>query len=238
MPYPSNLKANLMAPPFRSRSRMLLWSCLWFFFWPVITLGLVLELSNPGMAGAGDQPGAISPGPTYLRSRQPCPQELDVLVTGLLRDLPSYANRVASRHLGRRAEQGGFGTLLVAGRAEFEPLELGERSQASLDAAPDVQQVFFTTLERQYIGTQAVTVQQFHWLFVTPGEEGWYPVMLFSRLGQTTPSSDRPPSPPQEASNGVVGQGIRLWLRDCRARAIAPIDSDAVNPAAPSPSLD
>ncbi|WP_008313313.1 hypothetical protein [Leptolyngbya sp. PCC 6406] len=169
--------------------------------------------------------------PTYLRPRQACPADLETLMTGLLRDLPSYANRVASRQLAGINDLAPFGTILLAGRAEFEPLDIRDRSfsnsveVASTDPVA-VQQVFFTTLERQYTATQQVEFQQYHWLFLTPTEEGWYRVVMFSRLGQSpSQGASRPPTPPQESSDGIIGQAVDLWLRDCRARAIDPIDA-------------
>lgn len=57
-------------------------------------------------------------------------------------------------------------------------------------------------------------LQQFHWLFLTKADTGWWMVMMFSQTG-----SDRKQelsTPPQDSSNGVVAQGIKTWLRDCR----------------------
>ena len=34
----------------------------------------------------------------------------------------------------------------------------------------------------------------------------------------------RPPTPPRETSEGIIGQAVRLWLRDCRAGAIYPVE--------------
>jgi hypothetical protein len=41
---------------------------------------------------------------------------------------------------------------------------------------------------------------------------------MFSRIGDAL--ANQPPSPPQDTSQGVIAQAIRLWLRDCRAGAI------------------
>lgn len=168
--------------------------------------------------------------PIYLRPQNACPADLEPLLAGLLRDLPSYANRVARRSLGVNAGVAGYGTLLLAGRAEFEPLDIRDRQFGSSSREPDaVRQVFFTTLERQYTATEQIHLQQFHWLFITLGSDGWYPVAMFSRLG-VDPAREtalRPPTPPQESSDSVVGQAVRLWLRDCRAGAVYPVeDSD------------
>ncbi|MGD1928836.1 MAG: hypothetical protein ACFB12_07980 [Leptolyngbyaceae cyanobacterium] len=160
----------------------------------------------------------------FLRPPMACPEDMETLVTGLLRDLPSYTNRVAARSLPSDADRSGYGTMLLAGRAELEPLEISPQSfsDTPLTSAETVQQVFFTTLERQYTATAVVNLEQYHWLFLTPVENGWRLVLIFSRVAPAT--TDRPPSPPQESSEGFVGQAVKLWLRDCRAGALYPID--------------
>ena len=160
----------------------------------------------------------------FLRPPMACPEDMETLVTGLLRDLPSYTNRVAARSLPSDADLNGYGTMLLAGRAELEPLEISPQSfsDTPLTSAETVQQVFFTTLERQYTATAVVNLEQYHWLFLTPVENGWRLVLIFSRVAPAT--TDRPPSPPQESSEGFVGQAVKLWLRDCRAGALYPID--------------
>jgi hypothetical protein len=143
---------------------------------------------------------------------------LELLTTQLLRDLPSYANRVIqrARRFGRKTDI--FSYVLAAGRPEFAPLPLnltGDIPKELKYTDKDVNQVFFTTLERQYIGKKAVELQQFHWLFLTKAENGWWMVMMFSRTGSDP--KQNPPTPPQDSSNGVIAQGIKTWLRDCRA---------------------
>ncbi len=163
----------------------------------------------------------------FLRPSMTCPTEVPTLMTGLLRDLPAYANRVARRSIDKQADGTGFGTMLVAGRAEFEPLDIDLLvfDEALLSEAV-VQQVFFTTLERQYITTEAVLLEQYHWLFLTAGTEGWHVALMFSRLAPDE-SERQPPTPPMESSDGIVGQAVRLWLRDCRAGAVYPIEPGA-----------
>lgn len=157
----------------------------------------------------------------FLRPQTTCPDDVTVLIQGLLRDLPGYANRVARRTLGTTPDDTGFGTVIIAGRAELEPLPLEELAFAN---PPDdaTQQVFFTTLERRYTDTAAVSLEQYHWLFLVPAPDGWRLTLMFSR---TTPDDNgvRPPTPPQESSDGIVGQAVQLWLRDCRAGAVYPI---------------
>jgi len=118
--------------------------------------------------------------------------------------------------------------VLVAGNPEFEPLttDPGVYRPTSPQAdGEDVQQVFFTTLERQYLSDakggslrdlRAVELQGFHWAFFTKTEDGWRLATMFTRIGDRT--SKRPPTPPEETSDGIIAQAIETWLRDCRAR--------------------
>jgi len=160
--------------------------------------------------------------PQFLRPASICPEDVDLLIQGLLRDLPGYANRVARRTLGTFPDDTPFSTVLLAGRAELEPLPLEPLAfeEPPTDAT---QQVFFTTLERRYTETAAIALEQYHWLFLVPAADGWRLTLMFSR---TAPDENvvRPPTPPRESSDGIMGQAIRLWLRDCRAGAIYPIE--------------
>lgn len=160
----------------------------------------------------------------FLRPPATCPEDLATLTVGLIRDLPRYANLVARRSLGVTEDGVGFSTVLIAGKAELEPLEISPLtfSDELTATAADVQQLFFTTLERRYTDTEAINLEQYHWLFLTEGEDGWRLTLMFSRTAPDEGSS-RPPTPPRENSDGIIGQAVRLWLRDCRAGAIYPI---------------
>jgi hypothetical protein len=123
-----------------------------------------------------------------------------------------------SRRLSRTSS---FSYVVVAGRPEFAPLpltpsQLPPTSPASEGEAP--KQVFLTTLERQYIAGKAVEFQLYHWLFLTQTPGGWRLALMFSRIGSSSPG--RAPTPPQESSNGIVGQAVITWLRDCSAGSI------------------
>lgn len=183
-----------------------------------------VELEADGPESGDAEPEEDRP---FLRPEMTCPSDLAVLTEGLLRDLPSYANRVARRSLGVR-EGNGFGTVLLAGRAELEPLEISPLtfSNAGDISENAVRQVFFTTLERQYSDTDFVNLEHYHWLFLTEAEDGWRMVLLFSRL-TVDETSIRPPTPSRESSDGIIGQAVRLWLRDCRAGTVDPIGEDA-----------
>lgn len=143
-----------------------------------------------------------------------CPTDVEILMELMLKDLPSYANRVTQRTRdGDRKEQV-YNYILLAGRPEFEPLPLTNLQYKPV--LPDTaKQVFFTTLERQYNQQKAVNLQNYYWLFLAPTPDGWYSILLFTQLASIEGASL--PLPPQDARNGAIGQGISLWLRDCRA---------------------
>lgn len=157
------------------------------------------------------QPQAISLQPSS------CPADLKTLTNLLIKDLPGYANRVIQRvrKLDRPVYLSTY--VIVAGRAEFKPLPLVSRQYNPI--LPDTsEQVFFTTLERRYSQNKVIEAQNYHWLFLTRSQDGWRLAMVYTQFG--SPSKDEPPTPPQETSDGVIGQAVRLWLRDCRAGAI------------------
>lgn len=148
-------------------------------------------------------------------------QSLEVLTTQLLRDLPSYTNRTTqrARRLNRSYEV--YSYVLVAGRPEFTPLALNPKG-STLDgektSAAGVEQVFFTTLERQYIGKKAVELQQFHRLLLTKTKNGWRLVMMFTRTDAYRVG--KLPSPPRDSSKSAIAQAINDWLRDCQAGSV------------------
>jgi hypothetical protein len=148
-----------------------------------------------------------------------CPSDLKSLSDRLLQDLPSYTNRVIQRS---RSVVDGDRSLyiplyvIIAGRAEFQPLPLRTFSRGVTPPLPETtEQLFFTTLEHQYNKTGRVTLQNFHWLFLTRTVEGWKLVTLYTQLA--SPGPEEPPLPPLETSSGTIGQAIRIWLRDCEA---------------------
>ena len=146
-----------------------------------------------------------------------CPEDVRELTDLLLQDLPSYSNRVIQRTQDRNQEAGIENYIITASRAEFEPLDLPRIQYSQIDDQ-DPEQVFFTVLERQYIQGEIVEIQTYHWLFLTLTDSGWRTVMLFSRFGNS--QDNVPPAPPRETTNGIIGSGVQLWLRDCRAGTV------------------
>ncbi|MBD2597834.1 hypothetical protein H6G74_26425 [Nostoc spongiaeforme FACHB-130] len=148
-------------------------------------------------------------------------KNIETLTTQLLRDLPSYSNRASQRARRRARSSDLFSYMLLAGRPEFQPLPLNPASDdinEQKSANSKVEQVFFTTLERQYIENKAIELQEFHWLFLTKNQNGWYLVTMLTQTG--TSRNQQPPTPPRDSSNGTVAQGIKAWLRDCRAGSL------------------
>ena len=155
--------------------------------------------------------------PTVDDQPSTCPTDKETLTSLLLPALPSYANRVIQRSRRLERDVDLFSYVIVASKPDFEPLTLEQNQYTSLFLeAPE--QVFFTTLERQYQSKKVIETEHYHWLFLTQTTSGWRVVMVFSRLGYG--SQEDLSLPPKETSNGVIGQAIRLWLRDCRAGAI------------------
>jgi hypothetical protein len=154
------------------------------------------------------------------RSSNRCPEELGELVPLMLRDLPSYANRVNQRSRVRTRTEVSSNYILIAGNPEYEPLTLGPgRYEPTTTDEDDPKQVFFTTLERQYSHNGVVQMQNYHWLFLTETQQGWQVVLMFSRFGRYE-FINQPPSPPEDTSQGIIAQAIRIWLRDCQAGEI------------------
>lgn len=181
----------------------------------------------------GQEPAAPDPesspaddrAPRFLRPQNACPVHLPSLVDRLLQDLPTYTELVAARSLELRADRpSSFGTVLIASQPDYTPIELEETFYG--EVSDSVQQVFFTTLERQYWQSQAFSLQNYHWLFLAEAENGWYLSQMYSSLGSYPAEAQDAPSPPQESSDGIVGQAVTLWLRDCRAGAVFPPEEE------------
>ncbi len=169
--------------------------------------------------------GVVGRTPTILNPPKNCPTDVEMLTAEMLRDLPSYANRIIqlSRHRGTTSDYTSL-YIIIAGRPEFAPLSLGPGKYNPTDSAADLkppQQVFFTTLERQYRDGKVAELENYHWLFLTYTKEGWQLAMIYSQFGSYPATT--PPTAPQESSNGIIGQAIRIWLRDCRAGNIKPL---------------
>ncbi|MEA5552086.1 hypothetical protein VB713_14150 [Anabaena cylindrica UHCC 0172] len=173
----------------------------WLFISPAFSKTLSTEPVNPEIGSSCSE------------------QSLETLTTKLLLDLPSYANRVTqrSRRLSRSVDI--FPYVLVAGKPEFQPLPLNPGiDTANKYESEGVEQVLFTTFERQYLNKKAVELQQFHWLFLTKTKNAWNVVMMFTRTGEYPVKP--PVAPVRDSSSGAIAQGVKLWLRDCEAGSV------------------
>lgn len=147
-----------------------------------------------------------------------CPKNFESLSEKLLDDLPSYANRIIQRTKSPLRNQSDSTYFIIAGKPDLNPLEINKKGNYT-PAFPNtesdnIKQIFFTTLERKYQENEVHSVQNYHWLFLTETEQGWYLATLYSRFGVI--DNTHPPTPPQESSDGILGQAIQIWLRDCR----------------------
>lgn len=181
----------------------------------LLTSGLIVVLWLGGSIAASY---ALSAKP--ISQRRTCPAEVEPLTALMLRDLPSYANRVIVRSRTRYAAISALNSIITAGRPEFVPLPLAPGISSTIPSPQNssVRQVFITTLERQNTAGKAIDLQQFHWLFLTKTESGWRLALMFTRTG--TVSAGQPITPPRESSQGTIGQAVQTWLRDCNAGAV------------------
>ncbi|MEM9904475.1 MAG: hypothetical protein AAF921_05555 [Cyanobacteria bacterium P01_D01_bin.44] len=181
----------------------------------------------------------LVPASLSLRPDTSCPEDISQLTELLTRDLPSYTNRVLQRSLGEirtdfstpALDQYRPAHVLLAGQTELVPLDITDRVYTTSPTAGDsLAQIFFTTLEREYSGTRAITLQHLHWAFLTPSETGWRLAFMFSTLDD--PTQPDPILPPRESTLGSIGQAVKLWLRDCRTGNIYPeiVESDEFEP--------
>ncbi|NES99219.1 MAG: hypothetical protein F6K62_01780 [Sphaerospermopsis sp. SIO1G2] len=146
-------------------------------------------------------------------------QRLETLTTQLMLDLPSYANRVTQRSRRMSRDVDIYSYIVAAGKPELNklPLNAGINVDNQYESS-GVEQVLFTTLERQYTNNKKIELQQFHWLFLTKTKMGWQVVMMFTRSGEYPVKSLL--SPPRNSSNGAIAQAVKLWLRDCEAGSL------------------
>lgn len=156
--------------------------------------------------------------PPHLARKFTCPTTLEPLTTALLRDLPGYINRSNVRLGSQRASEPTY--AIVASQPDFIPLPTGSSEYPSSNDA-NLHQVFFTVLERQYLGKRVVEFQQYHWLFLAQTAEGWRLALLFSRIG-SYPRDRQPVTPPRDSSQSATAGAIRTWLSSCESGAVKP----------------
>jgi hypothetical protein len=180
----------------------------------------VLALMSGINSQAGARPIVVANDTTGNSTKKnfTCPNNVSELIPLLLKDLPAYSNRVVQRTQNLNQAAGTENYIITASQAEFEPLQLPRLQYDQINSDQEPTQVFFTVLERHYLQDEIVDISSYHWLFLTSTTRGWQTVMLFSRFGNTTENAL--PAPPRETTDGIIGQGIQLWLRDCNAGAV------------------
>jgi len=151
-----------------------------------------------------------------------CNNNLDNLANSLVKDIPDYANRVIQRNRIFSHSLNFFPIYVVtAGKVDLTSLPLKQNQyQTSFNSEFDrtVKQIFFTTLERQYsFDDRIIETQNFHWLILTSTPDGWQMITLLTRLGYPNQNGRENfvVSPPQDSTEGIIGQSVKLWLRDC-----------------------
>jgi hypothetical protein len=127
-------------------------------------------------------------------------------------------NRQYQRLLKQKGSGQADSYAIATSQPDFTPLPI-DSAESKNSADPHLHQLFFTVLERQYVGQRMLEWQNYHWLFLAQTENGWQLALLFSHLG-TYPPANQPLSPPRDASQSLTAQAIRLWLRDCRSGAV------------------
>jgi hypothetical protein len=147
-----------------------------------------------------------------------CPAQLEDIGQLLVRDLPSYTNRVIQRR--RKRTDRLYSSIVAAGNPEYVALPLVSQEYTPVYPKDAPKQVFITTLERQYTDQKSVELQQFHWLFLTKTRIGWRLVTMYSRLNIKSSSANNSIVPPTESSGTAVGEAIRIWLKDCHAGGV------------------
>jgi hypothetical protein len=142
-----------------------------------------------------------------------CPADVNSLTSLLIRDLPSYANRLIQRRRKRTDEL--YSSLVTVGKPDFRSIEITSREYPARFPQSAPTQVFITTLERQYTGIKSAEIQQFHWLFMAKTRFGWRLSNIYSRTSIGKLTADAPIAPPTESSRTIVGEAISIWLNDC-----------------------
>jgi len=185
-------------------SLLLIVSCLNWLNFPYLNQLLAQDKQNSGKI-------------TKIAQNQPqCPREIPALADLLVKEISDYTNRVIQTYRFFPVNEDFLPVYVItAGKPELEPIII-QQTQYRQTKENHIEQIFFTTLERQYPSSnRAIQTQNSHWLLLTPTSQGWQMVMLLTRFGTANDNSIS--SPPQDTTNGAIGQAVRLWLRDCQS---------------------
>jgi hypothetical protein len=150
--------------------------------------------------------------PVIAAAPNTCPVKVEYLTDLLVRDLPSYTNRLIQQRRSRTDRT--YSSVVTTSLPELQPIGTISREYSPRFPQSPPTQVFIGTLERQYTGLQSAQLQQFHWLFLAKTSLGWRLVNIYTRTGGS-PGNNTPVTPPTESSKTVVGEAIGIWLNDC-----------------------
>ena len=161
---------------------------------------------------------AQAPESGFIRSSAACPRDFETLTNLLVRDIPSYTNRILQSSVADIPDSYRPAYVVAASLPERTPLDITDQVYTTdTDSYPQLQQLFFTTLERQYSDLEVTEINHFHWLFLVPDGESWQMVFMFSAIA----AEGEVQLPTRDSSQGSVGQAVQRWLVDCRAGAVS-----------------
>jgi hypothetical protein len=157
-----------------------------------------------------------------INNSQKCSNNVEDLANSLVKDIPDYANRIIQRSRIHSHPLEFFPIYVItASKPDLETLPLTQTQYKNLikpTLNDNIKQVFFTTLERQYsTNNRIIETQNFHWLILTQTSKDWQVVTVLSKLGypNNSPHQSFITSPPLDTTQGIIGQAITLWLKDC-----------------------
>jgi hypothetical protein len=151
--------------------------------------------------------------PTISLTPRSCPANVSSLAELLVRDLPSYTNRVIQRR--RKISDKLYSSILAVGKPDLTPIAIVSREYPSQFPQAAPAQLFISSLERQYTGIKSTDLQQFHWLFLAKTNLGWRLVNIYTRTSTGTRTNESLITPPIESSKSSIAEAVRLWLNDC-----------------------
>mgnify|MGYP001801407741 CR=1 FL=1 len=101
-----------------------------------------------------------------IRSPVACPRDFETLTNLLVRDIPSYTNRILQSSVADIPDSYRPAYVVTASLPERTPLDITDQVYTTdTDSYPQLQQLFFTTLERQYTDLEVTAINHFHWLY-------------------------------------------------------------------------
>jgi hypothetical protein len=151
--------------------------------------------------------------PIVASTPRSCPTNVASLADLLVRDLPSYTNRVIQRR--RKLSDKLYSSILAVGKPDLTPIAIISREYPPQFPQAAPAQIFITSFERQYTEIKSTDLQQFHWLFLAKTNLGWRLVNIYTRTSTNTFTNDSPITPPIESSKSSIAEAVRLWLNDC-----------------------